>query len=57
MPTAHVLTAFAPGGLETMIAMGAAMGASPGFIAASHMARLMLLLALVPLFLGPPGRT
>lgn len=56
MPAAHVLTAFAPGGLETMIALGAAMGASPGFVAACHVARLMLLLVLIPLFLTRRGR-
>ncbi|MBK0326768.1 AbrB family transcriptional regulator [Rhodobacteraceae bacterium F11138] len=56
MPTAHVLTAFAPGGLETMIALGATMGASPGFIVASHVARLMILLVLIPLFLGRQRR-
>ncbi len=52
MPTAHVLAAFAPGGLETMIALGATMGASPGFVAACHVARLLILLVLIPLFLG-----
>ena len=52
MPTAHVLTAFAPGGLETMIALGATMAASPGFVAACHVARLMILIVLIPLLLG-----
>ncbi|MDK3073077.1 AbrB family transcriptional regulator [Sedimentitalea sp. JM2-8] len=52
MPTAHVLAAFAPGGLETMIALGVTMGASPGFIAACHVARLMILIVLIPIFAG-----
>lgn len=52
MPAAHVLAAFAPGGLETMIALGATMGASPGFVAACHVARLLILLVLIPLILG-----
>lgn len=52
MPTAHVLVAFAPGGLETMVALGAAMGASPGFVAASHIIRLLILTVLIPLSLG-----
>jgi membrane AbrB-like protein len=59
MPAAHVLAAFAPGGLETMIALGVTMGASPGFIAACHVARLMILIVLIPLFVGrrpPIGR-
>lgn len=43
MPVAHVLIAFSPGGLETMIALGATIGASPGFVAACHFARLMIL--------------
>ncbi|MDK3016367.1 AbrB family transcriptional regulator [Pseudodonghicola flavimaris] len=51
MPTAHVLTGFAPGGLETMIALGAAMGANPGFITACHVLRLLILSALIPLTL------
>ena len=51
MPVAHVLAAFSPGGLETMIALGAAMGASPGFIAASHVIRLLILSLLLPVFL------
>lgn len=41
--------AFAPGGLETMIAMGVVMGAVPGFVAACHMTRLMVLSVLLPL--------
>jgi len=51
MPVAHVLAAFSPGGLETMIALGAAMGASPGFVAASHVVRLLILSLLLPVFL------
>ncbi|MEY8831303.1 AbrB family transcriptional regulator [Sedimentitalea sp. XS_ASV28] len=52
MPTAHVLAAFAPGGLETMIALGATMAASPGFVAACHVARLLILIVLIPILLG-----
>jgi len=51
MPSVHVLAAFAPGGLETMIAVGAAMGASPGFVASCHVMRLVILSGLLPLFL------
>ncbi|WP_037968336.1 AbrB family transcriptional regulator [Sulfitobacter guttiformis] len=49
MPQAHVLLAFAPGGLETMIAMGMVMGVLPGFVAACHITRLMVLSVLLPL--------
>lgn len=51
LPTVQVLVAFAPGGLETMIALGAAMGGSPGFVAACHVMRLLILSALLPLLL------
>ncbi|MEO0390156.1 MAG: AbrB family transcriptional regulator [Pseudomonadota bacterium] len=50
--TVHVLVAFSPGGLETMIAMGVILGANPGFVAASHVARLLFLTVLLPAFVG-----
>jgi len=57
MPGVHVMTAFSPGGFETMIALGVAMGASPGFVAACHVMRLVVLSALLPLFLrSTPGK-
>ncbi|WP_299367323.1 AbrB family transcriptional regulator [uncultured Tateyamaria sp.] len=49
---AHVLVAFAPGGLETMIAMGIVLGANPGFVAAAHVARLLYLTVMLPAFVG-----
>lgn len=52
MPIAHVLVAFAPGGLETMIAMGAVLGVVPGFVAACHIARLLVLSVLLPVMLA-----
>ncbi|WP_088632789.1 AbrB family transcriptional regulator [Phaeobacter sp. 22II1-1F12B] len=52
MPVAHVLVAFAPGGLETMIALGAVLKADPGFVAACHIMRLVILIGLIPLMLG-----
>lgn len=48
MPLAHILVAFAPGGFETMIAMGAVLGVVPGFVAACHMMRLFVLSILLP---------
>jgi len=57
MPVAHVLIAFAPGGLETMIVMGAVLGANPGFVAASHVGRLLLLTVLVPAVLSRAQKT
>jgi len=52
MPVAHVLVAFAPGGLETMIAVGAVLSVVPGFVAACHITRLMVLSVLLPMMLG-----
>ncbi len=52
MPVPHVLAAFSPGGLETMVALSATMGASPGFVAACHVIRLLILTVLIPLSLG-----
>jgi len=51
VPAEHVIVAFAPGGLETMIAMGAVLGANPGFVAACHVWRLLLLPIMVPLLI------
>ncbi|TDK47494.1 AbrB family transcriptional regulator [Antarcticimicrobium luteum] len=56
IPQAHVLTGFAPGGLETMLALGVAMGASPGFVAACHIIRLLVLSFLIPIALHRAGR-
>ena len=52
MPPAHVLVAFSPGGLETMIAMGVVLGVVPGFVAACHIARLLILTIVLPAMLG-----
>ncbi|MEE9389268.1 MAG: AbrB family transcriptional regulator [Paracoccaceae bacterium] len=53
MPLIHVMVAFAPGGLGTMVALGAVIGANPGFVAAIHVARLLMLIVLVPMMLSP----
>ena len=52
MPPSQVLIAFAPGGLETMVTMGAIMGADPNFVAAHHVGRLFILAVLIPLWVG-----
>ena len=52
MPLAHVLVAFAPGGFETMIAMGAVLGVIPGFVAACHIMRLVALSFVLPAMLA-----
>ncbi|WP_371171302.1 AbrB family transcriptional regulator [Aliiroseovarius sp. 2305UL8-7] len=43
LPLIDVLIGFAPGGLETMIIVGVAMGGDPSFIASAHVGRLVLL--------------
>jgi membrane AbrB-like protein len=45
-----VLIAFAPGGLETMAAMSVILGIDPTFVASHHVARLLMLTVIVPLF-------
>lgn len=46
-----ILIAFAPGGLETMAAMSVILGIDPTFVATHHVARLLMLTAIVPVFL------
>ena len=46
-----VLIAFAPGGLETMAAMSVILGIDPTFVASHHVARLLMLTVIVPVFL------
>ena len=43
LPIIDVMLGFAPGGLETMIIVAAAMGADPSFVAAAHVFRLLIL--------------
>ncbi|WP_417436326.1 AbrB family transcriptional regulator [Hoeflea sp.] len=45
-----ILIAFAPGGLETMAAMSVILGIDPTFVASHHVARLLMLTAIVPFF-------
>lgn len=50
----HLLVALAPGGLQTMVIIGAAIGANPAFLAAMHVARLVILSGLIPLWVRRP---
>ncbi|MEL6436695.1 MAG: AbrB family transcriptional regulator [Pseudomonadota bacterium] len=54
---AHLLIAFAPGGLETMAAMGIMLGANPAFIAAHHVLRILFLTVMIPLMLNRTTRS
>ena len=47
-PVATLLIAYAPGGLEAMAAMAVILGLEPTFVAAHHVARLILLTVLIP---------
>ncbi|MDO6588019.1 AbrB family transcriptional regulator [Salipiger sp. 1_MG-2023] len=55
LPIGQVLIAFAPGGVEAMAAIALALGYDPAYVAAHHFARIVILLALVPLFLRRRG--
>ena len=45
------IIAFAPGGLETMIAMGSIVNADPTFVAFHHVIRIIFLTFLVPILI------
>ena len=51
LPMALLVVAFAPGALEVMIAMSVQMGVDSTFVAAHHVARLLILIAVVPLMM------
>ena len=44
--------AFAPGGLQTMVALCAVLAVVPGFVAACHIMRLVVLSFLLPVMLS-----
>lgn len=49
LPLVQLLVAYAPGGLEAMAAMALLLGINPAFVAAHHVARLLILTVLIPL--------
>ena len=49
VPVANALIAFAPGGLEAMVALGLALGLDPLYVTSHHVARFVLLSLSVPL--------
>ncbi|MGB0902425.1 AbrB family transcriptional regulator [Halocynthiibacter sp.] len=51
LPTEALFISFAPGGLEVMIALAAQMGVDGTFVAAHHIARLLILMVLIPVLL------
>lgn len=51
LPMGQVLIAYAPGAVEAMAAIGLALGYDPTYVAAHHFARIVLVLAMMPLLL------
>ncbi|SPF81131.1 AbrB family transcriptional regulator [Pseudoprimorskyibacter insulae] len=49
---ALLIVAFAPGGVEAMVAIGVSLGLDPAFVAAHHVMRLVLLTFIVPALLA-----
>lgn len=56
LPPALLIVAFAPGGVEAMAAISVTLGLDPAFVAAHHVARLLILTALIPLLMGRAPR-
>lgn len=60
LPMLSALIAFAPGGLETMMAMSLLLDADPAYVAAHHVFRLFLLSVILPVLVArrraAPGR-
>lgn len=56
LPVVTALIAFAPGGLETMLAMSVLLDANPAFVAAHHVFRLLLLTVVLPLVVSRARR-
>ncbi|MHC0053473.1 AbrB family transcriptional regulator [Actibacterium sp. D379-3] len=52
LPIVTALIAFAPGGLETMMAMSALLDANPAYVAAHHVFRLLFLSLILPLIVA-----
>lgn len=52
LPLPQILIAFAPGGVEAMAAIGLSLGFDPAFVALHHFLRILILIVLVPAFLG-----
>ncbi|MEX5727703.1 membrane AbrB-like protein [Rhodovulum iodosum] len=48
LPILNALIAFAPGGLETMMAMSLLLDADPAYVAAHHVFRLLFLTVVIP---------
>ncbi|MDA5095242.1 AbrB family transcriptional regulator [Aliiroseovarius sp. KMU-50] len=57
LPLLDILVGFAPGGLETMVIVGVAMGADPSFVATAHVVRLVLLALVITTYAAHIARS
>ena len=51
IPFIHIFIAIAPGGLETMVAMGGLVDAEPTYVAFHHVMRLFFIALIIPIIL------
>ena len=51
LPFIHIFIAIAPGGLETMVAMGVFVNAEPTYVAFHHVIRLFFIALFIPIIL------
>jgi membrane AbrB-like protein len=56
LPFSSLLLAYAPGGFAEMSMISLAMGLDPAFVSSHHMARVILIVALVPIAFRLMGR-
>ncbi|MCE7027747.1 AbrB family transcriptional regulator [Jiella avicenniae] len=54
LPFGQVWVSFAPGGVEGMSAMALSLGYDPAYVATHHIFRLLLLIAILPMFMRAP---
>lgn len=55
MPFGQVMIAFAPGGVEAMASVALFLGYDPAYVSAHHLARILALVALLPLLMPRRG--
>ena len=51
LPFGQVWVSYAPGGVEGMSAMALSLGYDPAYVATHHIFRLLLIIAVLPLFM------
>jgi uncharacterized protein len=56
LPLAQTLVAYSPGGLEAMIMLGIALGLDPLYVTAHHVARFLMIAAILPVIVRSSNR-